>query len=242
MHFHAVFRLDGPGEGYPAPDIHLGAGELATVLCDAIRAAAAQVTYRLPTDDARVLRFGTQVDAQPVRRGTASAQRLGEGEVTPEKVAGYIAKYATKAAEDFGLGDRLHRPTDLDHRPMAVSAHVRRMVETVAELAAIEPRLGRWLHMLGFPGHFATKSRAFSTTLGAIRGERRAYRLGHANARDETDGGEGTTLVVGSWQFAGMGYCTPGDAAPAASAAARAREHAELARSARDVERVPLKG
>ncbi|MGH3672218.1 MAG: replication initiator, partial [Pseudonocardiaceae bacterium] len=30
--------------------------------------------------------------------------------------------------------------------------------------------------MAGSCGHFASKSRRYSTTLGAIRGERRAYR------------------------------------------------------------------
>ncbi len=243
VHFHAVFRLDGPGQGYPAPDVDVPAAALTELLCAAIRNAAAHVAYRLPHGPRRVLRFGSQVDAQPVRRATGAAAGLNEGEVTPEKVAGYIAKYATKAAEDFGLGDRLHRPSDLDVRPVAVSAHVRRMVDTVAELATVEPRLGRWLHVLGFPGHFATKSRAFSTTLGAIRAERRAYRLGqHDGTADEGDAVQETTLIVGSWQFAGMGYCTPGDAALAASAAARAREHAELARFARDVERLHLTG
>jgi hypothetical protein len=36
--------------------------------------------------------------------------------------------------------------------------------------------LRRWVHMIGFRGHFASKSRRYSTALGAIRGERRAYR------------------------------------------------------------------
>jgi len=33
-----------------------------------------------------------------------------------------------------------------------------------------------------------------------------------------------TTLVIGSWRFAGMGWLTSGDAALAAAAAARARD------------------
>ena len=45
------------------------------------------------------LRLGQQVDTQTVNDG-------GVGELTPERVAAYVAKYATKSAEDFGLGDR----------------------------------------------------------------------------------------------------------------------------------------
>jgi hypothetical protein len=31
-------------------------------------------------------------------------------------------------------------------------------------------RLGKWAHMLGFGGHFSTKSRRYSTTLGGCAG------------------------------------------------------------------------
>jgi hypothetical protein len=74
----------------------------------------------------------------------------------------------------------------------------------------------------------------YSTTLGAIRGERRSYRQLQAaeQARellaDEVD----TTLVVTNWEFAGVGYLTSGDAALALSAAARAREQRQAAREA----------
>ena len=45
---------------------------------------------------------------------------------------------------------------------------------------------------------------------------------------------EETTLVVtGAWEFVGLGWLTTGDAALAASAAARAREHRDLARDHR---------
>lgn len=92
--------------------------------------------------------------------------------------------------------------------------------------------LRRWVHMLGFRGHFASKSRRYSTTLGAIRGERRAYRQRQAaeQARELSD--EDTTLVVSHWEFAGVGYLTTGDTALALSAAARAREQRQAARDA----------
>jgi hypothetical protein len=81
-------------------------------------------------------------------------------------------------------------------------------------------------------GHFASKSRRYSTTLGAIRGERRAYRQHQAAeyARDLLD--DDTTLIVSHWEFAGVGYLTAGDAALALSAATRARERRRAARDA----------
>ena len=37
-------------------------------------------------------------------------------------------------------------------------------------------RLGRWVDTLGFRGRFTSSSRAFSTTLGALRDARRTYK------------------------------------------------------------------
>jgi len=92
--------------------------------------------------------------------------------------------------------------------------------------------LRRWVHMLGFRGHFASKSRRYSTTLGAIRGERRAYRQRQAaeHLRELGTDARDTTLIVSRWEFAGLGYLTGGDAALALSAAARARERRQAAR------------
>jgi hypothetical protein len=108
-------------------------------------------------------------------------QIIGSGaddELTPERVAAYLAKYATKSAEDFGLGER--RLSGLALSGVGVSEHVARIVRTAWELGAIDELAGlrRWLHMLGFRGHFATKSRRYSTTLGAIRREGASERAG----------------------------------------------------------------
>ena len=87
--------------------------------------------------------------------------------------------------------------------------------------------------MLGFRGHFASKSRRYSTTLGALRNERREYRRRQAaeKVRELLDDQE-TTLVVSHWDFAGIGYLTSGDVALAISAAARARERRQAGRDA----------
>lgn len=48
--------------------------------------------------------------------------------------------------------------------------------------------------MLGFRGHFSTKSRRYSTTLGALRTARAEWRRAQAAATTESD--TATTLVL----------------------------------------------
>jgi hypothetical protein len=57
--------------------------------------------------------------------------------------------------------------------------------------------------MLGFRGHFSTKSRRYSTTLGALRTARAEWRRAQATAATETE--PDTTYVLAHWAFAGTG-------------------------------------
>ncbi|HEY3893845.1 MAG TPA: replication initiator, partial [Pseudonocardiaceae bacterium] len=142
------------------------------------------------------------------------------------------AKYATKSAEHFGLGERRVTPDALPQ--LDVTTHVDRLVRTAWQLGEHPSYQGlhRWIHMLGFRGHFASKSRHYSTTLGAIRSERRIYRQRQAAERACALLDEDTTLVVSHWEFIGLGYLTTGDTTLALSAAARAREQRQAARDA----------
>ena len=92
--------------------------------------------------------------------------------------------------------------------------------------------------MLGFRGHFSTKSRRYSVTLGALRRARHRFQILAAEARrtgqvvDTRDlearllaDEEETTLVIGSWTYQGTGWTMPGDQALALAAAGRAREY-----------------
>jgi Replication initiator protein, pSAM2 len=224
VHFHGLIRLDGPGDFEP-PGISIDAAGLA----EAIRHAATHVrlTVGMPDGTGLALRFGAQLDTQTVNGGPT-------GELTPEHAARYIAKYATKSVEDFGLGDRRITPEAL--ALIGVIEHVERLVRVAWQLGGHEAFCGlrRWVHMLCFRGHFASKSRRYSTTLTAIRAERRIYRQRQAaeHVRDLADDIDSPTLVVGRWEFAGLGYLTTGDAALALSAAARARERRQAARDA----------
>ena len=59
-------------------------------------------------------------------------------------------------------------------------------------------------------GHFSTKSRAYSTTMGAIRADRAAYQREAAIAAGLLPDLEGdTTLVINDWHFVGRGHLPP---------------------------------
>jgi hypothetical protein len=226
VHFHALIRLDGPGTDYQPPQISIDATVLAEAICHA--AAQIRLTVEMPDGPGLILRFGEQLDTQTVNGGPT-------GELTPEHAARYIAKYATKSAEDFGLGQRRITPEALPL--LDVPDHVGQLVRVAWQFGEHHAYDGlrRWVHMLGFRGHFASKSRRYSTTLGALRGERRAYRQRQTaeHARELLD--EDTTLIVSHWEFAGVGYLTTGDTALALSAAARVREQRQIAKEERRV-------
>ena len=58
--------------------------------------------------------------------------------------------------------------------------------------------------MLGFRGHFSTKSRAYSTTLGALRADRAAHQREQAIAAGLLpDLASEATVVLADWHFAG---------------------------------------
>jgi hypothetical protein len=154
-------------------------------------------------------------------------------------VAGYVAKYATKATEALGV-TLDHRIGEGELEYLELPAHVAELVRACFELGSrpslARLRLPKWAHMLGFGGHFSTKSRRYSTTLGALRRARVAYairrRRGHTVPLDAWGLPEGdqAVIVVASWAYLGSGYQTTGEAWLAASAAARAREARRIAR------------
>ncbi|MEU1624119.1 replication initiator protein RepSA [Streptomyces sp. NPDC020096] len=226
VHFHAVIRLDGPaGPDDPAPV--WGSVEL---LADAIRAAAARVSVTVPASGAhpaRELRWGTQVDVQPIRA-------FGDGaDITEHAVASYVAKYATKAAETTGTVDRrIGELPELD-KMADLPAHARRLIETCWELDAAYPEhnLAHWSHMLGFRGHFSTKSPAYSTTLGALRQVRADYRAQQERRERGLPDPDDSTLTLAHWTYAGHGH-TPGESWLAATIARDIKANRDTAREA----------
>ena len=179
IHFHAVIRLDAatdcrcPGCLAPPPEPFT-----ATLLEDALRLAVPAVRVPCPPVDAgpeRYARWGEQLD---VRNITPADDQAGE-------LSG-------------GAGGGLHRQVrhqghrELRRRPGP--PHRRRRPGAPGPAAGAcgragpgllgAGRLGRswqgsgcepWAHMLGFGGHWSTKSRRYSTTLTALRRARVAF-------------------------------------------------------------------
>jgi hypothetical protein len=108
-------------------------------------------------------RWGEQLD---VRHITEAGD---EGELSAERVTGYVAKYATKASEAVGV-TLYHRVGEVELERLEVPAHVAELVRACWELGArpslVGLRLRKWAHMLGFGGHFSSKSRRYSTIPG----------------------------------------------------------------------------
>jgi hypothetical protein len=109
----------------------------------------------------RYARWGEQLDVRNITRDDGDQA----GELSAEQVAGYIAKYATKATESFGAGlDRRLSDADDLERLDSLPAHVAELVRAAWELGARPEleglRLRAWAHMLGFGGHWSTRAAA----------------------------------------------------------------------------------
>ena len=200
VHFHAIIRLDGPTGPDTAPPAWATLGLLTAAIAQATDAVHLD-TPAAPRLPARTLRWGREHDTRPITT---------TGELTDTRVAAYVAKYATKAAECTGTLDRRITPTD-QLAELPVSDHARRLIGTCLRLGNLpgleDLRLAAWAHMLGFRGHFSTKSRHCSTTFGALRAERAQHQRDHAPTESlwpEPD--DDTTLVLAHWRFAGQAY------------------------------------
>jgi len=91
---------------------------------------------------------------------------------------------------------------------LPIREHARRHIGECIRLSKLPGldglRLAAWAHMLGFSGHFSTKSRAYSTTLGALRADRAAYQREQAIAAGLIpDLDSDTTVIHTDWHFAG---------------------------------------
>ena len=239
VHFHAVIRLDAATE-CRCPGCLASPPEpfTAALLEEALRLAVPAVRVPCPPQEAggpdRYARWGEQLD---VRNITADSDQAGE--LSAEQVAGYIAKYATKATESFGSGlDRRLTADDLEHLD-GLPAHVAELIRAAWELGSRaeldDLRLRPWAHMLGFGGHWSTKSRRYSTTFTVLRRARVAF----AKRRRARDGvpldawgrpeDDQAVIVIASWTYVGSGFATEGERWLALSAAARAREQRRVA-------------
>jgi hypothetical protein len=207
IHFHAVIRLDGPdGADDPPP-----AWAHPDILTAAVLAAAhgSEVRRTLATLDgdtaAHRFAWGKQVDVKTIHAVDADRVEDGTGAITDAALAGYIAKYATKGTSTSEAADRPIR-SELDIDNLTVSPHHRAMIYTAWDLGGL-PGLGflrRWAHMLGFRGHFLTKSKHYSVSFTDMRAERAGWRRREVLERlGVTDD---DIVVINDWQTTGYGY------------------------------------
>jgi hypothetical protein len=240
VHFHAVIRLDAPGDDYQPPPARF----TTTLLSDAIVQAAATVAITIGPDDyptwpPLTLRFGTQIDRKPIQRGDGLP---GTGrKLSVQAVGNYIAKYATKALDAPGLPQQPLRSSQ-DIAALRCHRHYRTMITTAwqlggGKLTPARSRLCKWAHALGHGGHFLTKSRRYSVTFGQLRHARTQHRKQQHHPDGEHDPwgrplDDTVVLILADWRYHGTGYATAPAAELALAAAARARDHDKAARAA----------
>ena len=216
VHFHAVVRLDGPDGPTTTPPAWITTDGLNVAIRSAVTAAGLGVDR--PDGRLTAVTWGTQVDIRAITPDARAQLEDGAtGEITDAALAAYVAKYATKGTGKSEATDRPIR--DIAHvAHLSISDHHRRMIETAWQLGDLQQyeslNLRRWAHMLGFRGHFLTKSRAYSTTFRAIRGERRSWRLVETlheidQATDDPNDIEpdlATITVVNDWTVVHIGH------------------------------------
>jgi hypothetical protein len=219
VHLHVVIRLDGPSGPTEEPPESLTVERFESAVTSACQRVS--LAYPLTALVSGEIRWGKQLDLRRV-----SLESIPAG-----AVAAYIAKYATKSTDALGHLDRRLRQSDLDH--LKVRPHLERLVRMAWELGGRSElrhlKLRSWAHALGFRGHWLTKSRRYSTTLGALRSARVEW-----SARSSSKSAEHPqSQVIGDWRYLGRGWDNPGDEWLARSAATARVEAHELAREAR---------
>lgn len=236
VHFHAVIRLDGPdGPADPAPG-WASAAVLGEAVRAAARRATVRTPQG--TDIAsRVLAWGAQIDVRTIGE-TGEADRQMSDALVARYVAKYATRSTETAGVELrrltcracsGDGVTFVEAPDGDPRRLAcrrchgtgrradpdrlgLTAHARALIAMCWRLGADEAlghlMLRRWAHMLGFRGHFATKSCAYSTTFAELRAERASFTANmHADALGIPS--DDTVQVVNRWRYAGRRHAAP---------------------------------
>jgi hypothetical protein len=232
VHFHAIVRLDDPQDRALPAGVEISSDELVA----AIGVAAGRASFNGHVGDGDVveLGFGEQLHARVVQDGADGEAR------DPGQVAAYVAKYACKGSHEQITG-RGASPEQLRERGVP-----EQLVQMAIAAIGVGERpglgaVGRWVHMLGFRGHFVTKSRGYSTTLGALRDTRAQWRADRDQAIEQVDDPElddaelddDVTPVLSSWAYLGCGYLNPGDVLLAAGVEASIRVAREALRDER---------
>jgi len=185
------------------------------------------------------VRWGRQLEVAVIstshRVDNAGGGTTGPPDATPARaVANYLAKYLTKALPGQGTAAK-HGDSD-PHRH-----HVRRIRTTCRQLgrdpALAELRTAERVEGFGYPSRPSSRSRNYSTTMGALRAERQRHATTPAEATESRAGHESARVQIGVWQYVGQGWRGIGEAGWAESQAAQRLDAADHARQARNAER-----
>ncbi|MGH3659035.1 MAG: replication initiator, partial [Micromonosporaceae bacterium] len=127
-HFHALIRIDGADPGNPAdvippdPAVAVDFDLLQQIITEAVGSTRFRTPPHPDQPDGWLIEWGREFLVLPVR------EQL-DGQITDTKVAGYLAKYATKATEATGhtstriTGDTIdHHTADLGHVARLIAA------------------------------------------------------------------------------------------------------------------------
>jgi hypothetical protein len=243
VHYHSLIRLDPTDDDDSTTgksDSAVSTMELATIVRQAAERVHLPVAVSSPADTSsqesgdRMLRFGTQIDVQPL----TGADDTGKPGLA-RRVAAYLAKYTTKSVAEFGIAARRISPAAIGE--LDISAHIRRILSTLAKLATLPGNAAMlgWLHTLGYRGHITTKSRRYSITMTALRAARHNWRI-HRAGQPEHDGCQHNPCgqrgwssnagELGDWRIGGVGHRNDGERLLVQTAALRTREYRYLAR------------
>jgi hypothetical protein len=248
VHFHAVIRLDGPDPHQLTPPPTWATVQLlGSAIRDAAQRVAV-VTPATAAVDAMQVCWGQQLDIRPIA-AFGPGQQLTDLAVAAY-IAKYATKAAEttgtidrplwcRYCNGAGIHEIPDRPQGLRCRPCAgtglressqgfdlpdISEHARQMIRTCWQLAnhpELAPRnLRRWAHMLGFGGHFLTKSRRYSISFAQLRETRTKHARETASEIDGVPEPHGDTVtVINHWRYVGAGSlavsCLSSTAVPA---------------------------
>jgi hypothetical protein len=235
VHFHALLRLDGYDPADPDRLLPPPPGITIADLDEATRQAATAISYRTPPHPAQRggwwIGWGTEIDIRVITL-------QGTGTVTDLAVASYLAKYSTKGTEPAGHTSARITTETIDLYASPGGTHPERLIDACWRIGQHPGyvSLRRWAHMLGFGGHFLTKARRYSIRFADLRRARITYRRrqdtgpdnGPIRTADHTD--DETTLIAGTFTYAGTGWKTTGDALLANTAADQARKRRQAGR------------
>ncbi len=198
-----------PPTPFDDPHLLLGAIHAAARRSSIEPPAATEDADRLPKD----VVWGSQLDVTVITSSpdaeTASPDCTGNQEATAARaVANYLAKYVTNTLP--GHQNIVSRGSSDPHR-----RHVQRIRVTCRQLgqdpALAELRTADRIEGFGYQSRPTSRSRSYSTTMGALRAERQRHATTHADTSKRSDEDSGN-LKIGIWRYVGGGWHGLGEA------------------------------